>query len=366
MANGNEPVAEETVDPNTPAVITDKTKNDLKYGKHENDEANDRTIFVGNLPLSITRKQLAQIFKHCGRVHSTRIRSQSVTGVKLPPQQKGNQNLMRKVCVNTNKINTDARSTSQGYVVFEKSSSIEAALKLNNKVVPRFSAGDGTSPKTAQLRMRVDTSNPTNDHTRSIFIGNLPYATDEESLRIHVETSCGFESSDATPAVEGVRVVRDAETQQCKGFSYVLLRDRGLVTEAIRGLTGTVYQKRELRVQVCGKRTKATRGVTGDKKPKGSGFEGRRANLESYTSGAQRRMLGKLKTGGVVGSKATKAPTRKRRTPSEKSDALNKNIGVKRAPDGVSRRQASEAKLNKRVKKLQKRVDKGMGKTKKK
>jgi len=276
------------------------------------------------------------------------------------------QNLMRKVCVNTNKINTDARSTSQGYVVFEKSSSIEAALKLNNKMVPRFSAGDGTSPKTAQLRMRVDTSNPTNDHTRSIFIGNLPYATDEESLRIHVETKCGFESSDATPAVEGVRVVRDAETQQCKGFSYVLLRDRGLVTEAIRGLTGTVYQKREIRVQVCGKRTKATRGVTsGDKKQKGSGFEGRRANLESYTSGAQRRMLGKLKTGGVVGSKAKAAPTRKRRTPSEKSDALNKNTGVKRAPEGISRRQASEAKLNKRVKKLQKRVDKGMGSNKK-
>ena len=61
-----------------------KTKEELK-------EEESRTIFVGNLPPTITRRALAAIFKSCGNVLSARLRSQAVTGVKLPPEQAGNQ-----------------------------------------------------------------------------------------------------------------------------------------------------------------------------------------------------------------------------------------------------------------------------------
>lgn len=54
-------------------------------------EDEERTIFVGNLPLDITRKTLASMFKSCGKVKSARIRSVYTAGVKLPPQQAGNQ-----------------------------------------------------------------------------------------------------------------------------------------------------------------------------------------------------------------------------------------------------------------------------------
>ena len=54
-------------------------------------DAEKRTVFVGNLPLSITRKKLAFMFSRCGKVESTRIRSVAVKGVKLPPQSAGNQ-----------------------------------------------------------------------------------------------------------------------------------------------------------------------------------------------------------------------------------------------------------------------------------
>ena len=66
-----------------------KTKEELK-------EEESRTIFVGNLPPTITRRALAAIFKSCGNVLSARLRSQAVTGVKLPPEQAGNQ--VRYMC----------------------------------------------------------------------------------------------------------------------------------------------------------------------------------------------------------------------------------------------------------------------------
>jgi RNA recognition motif-containing protein len=63
-------------------------KND---GDETCDEVEHRTVFVGNLPLSMTRKKLTCIFSKCGTVESTRIRSVPVKGVKLPPESAGNQ-----------------------------------------------------------------------------------------------------------------------------------------------------------------------------------------------------------------------------------------------------------------------------------
>jgi RNA recognition motif-containing protein len=120
--------------------------------------ANSRTIFVGNLPLSTTRNMLASLFRSCGKVASTRLRSVAVEGVKLPPSQAGNQALVKKVSVNTKKVDTTTKSTAQGYVVFESEESLPAALALNNKLV------DG-------LRMRVDKAEPTVDSSRSVFVG---------------------------------------------------------------------------------------------------------------------------------------------------------------------------------------------------
>ena len=66
------------------ACTTKKTMEELK-------EEEERTIFVGNLPPDISRRSLAGIFKPCGSVASTRLRSIAVAGVKLPPEQAGNQ-----------------------------------------------------------------------------------------------------------------------------------------------------------------------------------------------------------------------------------------------------------------------------------
>jgi RNA recognition motif-containing protein len=191
------------------------------------DEVESRTIFVGNLPLSMTQKKLTFIFSKCGTVESTR------------------------VCVNKGLIDDSLKKTLQGYVVFADVSSVKAALELNNTIIP-MEPKDGTDTSNTQLRMRVDTAKPTIDTARSVFVGNLPYSAQEGLLQEHFLTQLGDDS------VEGVRIVRDRETMQCKGFGYVLLKTKALVAEALTKLPESIFMKRKLRVKACGKRFKGT------------------------------------------------------------------------------------------------------------
>lgn len=103
-----------------------------------------------------------------------------------------------------------AKKTAQGYVVFEEIESVEKALEMNNTAVP------GSN----DLLLRVDRAKPTHDASRSVFVGGLPYKTDEISLREHFKNGCGFEND----VIENVRIVRDSETAQCKGMCEMSFR----------------------------------------------------------------------------------------------------------------------------------------------
>ena len=229
--------------------------------------------------------------------------------------------------MNTNKLLSGvAKKTAQGYVVFEEIESVEKALEMNNTAVP------GSN----DLLLRVDRAKPTHDASRSVFVGGLPYKTDEISLREHFKNGCGFEND----VIENVRIVRDSETAQCKGIGYILLKDKTYVPYALE-LNESEYKKKKLRVMVCGKRTKGKKGAKKDKKE---------------VSGALKRIMDKRKKTTAESLKGTK----------EKKKRGSKKTGAKKAAQpGISKRAASEKKLDKRVKKIQKRLKTGMGKTKK-
>lgn len=252
---------------------------------------------------------------------------------------------MRKVCVNKGLIDDSIKKTIQGYVVFADESSVKAALEFNNSIIPMESKDDTETNNT--LRMRVDTAKPTIDTARSVFVGNLPYSAQEGLLQEHFLTQLGDES------VEGVRIVRDRETMQCKGFGYVLLKTKALVAEALTKLPETIFMKRKLRVKACGKRFKGTgkrlAAVEGSsiKDTTNQTSEGRRV---TPITGAGRRILRKIEKEGAPPQNG-----RKRRR------AEKKNTPTKHA---ISKKAAATVKTNKKVKKLQKRISKGMGKSK--
>jgi RNA recognition motif-containing protein len=253
---------------------------------------------------------------------------------------------MRKVCVNKGLIDDSIKKTIQGYVVFADVSSVKAALELNNSIIPMESKDDTETNNT--LWMRVDTAKPTIDTARSVFVGNLPYSAQEGLLQEHFLTQLGDES------VEGVRIVRDRETMQCKGFGYVLLKTKALVAEALTKLPESIFMKRKLRIKACGKRFKGTgkrlaavEGSSSKDTTPNQTSEGRRT---TPITGAGRRILRKIEKEGAPPQNG-----RKRRR------AEKKNTPTKHA---ISKKAAATVKANKKVKKLQKRISKGMGKTK--
>jgi RNA recognition motif-containing protein len=95
------------------------------------DEKARRTVFVGNVSLDATQKDLKNHFAVCGKVESVRLRHLPIAGCAVG--EAGNQKLMMKVCANK-KILTTAKDNCNAYVTFAEESSVEAALKLTGTV----------------------------------------------------------------------------------------------------------------------------------------------------------------------------------------------------------------------------------------
>ncbi|KAF8625973.1 hypothetical protein AX17_006697 [Amanita inopinata Kibby_2008] len=115
------------------------------------------------------------------------------------------------------------------------------------------------------------------DPKRSVFVGNLDFASREEDLRVFFEGVVSKERGSPPPVededesenesegeertgvtekprswVTRVRIVRDRDTQLGKGFAYVQFADRECVDEILAIETGKlVFAKRKLRVQRC-------------------------------------------------------------------------------------------------------------------
>jgi nucleolar protein 12 len=330
--SANEPVKEKEQEDDDPEE--DNTdQNDSK-------DAEERTIFVGNLPLATTtRRSLANLFKDCGRIESTRIRSVPVKGIKIPADRKGDQNLVKKVCANTKQYDETLTSTVLGYVVFQTKESVAKALEKNNTTVDK-------------ILLKVDTAAPTVDPSRSVFCGNLPYSTDEASLKEHFVKGCSLTPSDVLSA----RIVRDKETFQCKGFGYVLFKEKDMVSAALK-LHNSMYKKKQVRVMVCGKRFKKKKVPT---RTINKTTTTAKQAPEKLSAGALRRILAKQQTEAETINK------RKRGDKKQQAPAVagKTKKALPKGSAGMSRRAVAEKKVDKRVKKIQRRISKGMGKKK--
>lgn len=88
-----------------------------------------------------------------------------------------------------------------------------------------------------------------------LYVGNIPYTTDEESLRqAFTEQGC--------PPV-GVRLVTDRETGQPRGFAFVELATQAEGDAAIAALDGANYGGRTMRVSYARERERGPGGGGG-------------------------------------------------------------------------------------------------------
>uniref|UniRef100_A0A8C2UXU9 RNA-binding protein 34 n=1 Tax=Chinchilla lanigera TaxID=34839 RepID=A0A8C2UXU9_CHILA len=177
---------------------------------------NERTVFVGNLPVSCNKKKLKSFFKEYGQIESVRFRS-------LIPAE---GTVSKKLAAIKRKIHPDQKNIN-AYVVFKDESAATKALKRNGAQI-----ADG-------FRIRVDLASETSSRDkRSVFVGNLPYKVEETAVEEHF-LDCG--------SIVAVRIVRDPVTGVGKGFGYVLFENTDAVHLALK-LNNSELMGRKLRV----------------------------------------------------------------------------------------------------------------------
>lgn len=209
-----------------------------------------RTVFVGNLPPSCTKKMLLSLFKQAGDIESVRFRSV----VQEDPT------MSRKVAAIQRKVHPKKQNIN-AYIVFKEDEAAAGALKWNGQEIqPGF-----------YIRVDRVSQRSGHDHKRSIFVGNLPYDVMELPLREHFE-ECG--------SVEAVRLVRDRESGMGKGFGYVLFESPDSVMLALK-LDGSRLLDRNIRVKRSVKKEKEKKTPPG----RPSRFKGSKQEIRKKTGG---------------------------------------------------------------------------------
>lgn len=177
---------------------------------------NERTVFVGNLPVTCNKKKLKSFFKEYGQVESVRFRS------VMPAEG----TLSKKLAAIKRKFHPDQKSIN-AYVVFKEESAAAKALQRNGAQI-----AEG-------FRIRVDLASETASRDkRSVFVGNLPYRVEEPALEEHF-LDCG--------SIVAVRIVRNPLTGVGRGFGYVLFENTDAVHLALK-LNNSELMGRKLRV----------------------------------------------------------------------------------------------------------------------
>ncbi|XP_062073581.1 uncharacterized protein LOC133777845 [Humulus lupulus] len=175
-----------------------------------------RTVFVGNLPLTVKKKALIKEFTKFGEVDSVRIRSVPITDTKKP----------RKGAVITKQFH-EAADSIHAYVVFKTEQSAQSSLSHNMALVGGHHIRvDRACPP--RKKMKGDEISHF-DHKRTVFVGNLPFDVKDEEV---YEVFCGI--NDMGSSVEGVRIIRDPNNNLGKGFAYVLFKTKEAAAAVVR------------------------------------------------------------------------------------------------------------------------------------
>ncbi|XP_063542050.1 uncharacterized protein LOC134750739 [Cydia strobilella] len=230
----NKEVLEKSAEPEEPSSDEEDTSSPKKKEKVESQETEKvreintveeikRTLFVGNVPFSKKcKKEIKKIFSKYGQIESVRIRTVPVKDPSVTP----------KLAVIKQELHPE-RTTVNVYVKFSDPQCVEQALAENNTVL-----------NNNHLRVtRSGSTGAEHDPRHSVFVGNIPFALEDEGLR---------EKFDKCGEIESVRIVRDKKTNAGKGFGYVNFTSRDGVELAL-ALTDEdlTIKNRIMRVKRC-------------------------------------------------------------------------------------------------------------------
>ncbi|KAK4400491.1 RNA-binding protein 34 [Sesamum angolense] len=189
-----------------------------------------RTVFVGNLPLKLKKKEIVKEFAKFGEVESVRIRSVPIIDGKMPRKgavikKRINENGDRSVfCWSSLLYLVDFVALVDimcvhAYVVFKTEESAQASLAHNMALVGgNHIRVDRACPPRKKLK---GDNSPLYDNKRTVFVGNLPFDVKDEEL---YKLFTGIKNLETS--IEAVRVIRDPGSSLGKGIAYVLFKTK--------------------------------------------------------------------------------------------------------------------------------------------
>ncbi|CUV05292.1 unnamed protein product [Cryptosporidium hominis] len=197
----------------------------VKYDKN-NDPRIENTLFVGNVALHISEKELlSKLEIKQGEVESMRFRSLPIHP-KFASKKKVGAALE---CFSGNS------STKNAYIV----------LKEKERMKPIIDKFSGIILAGNILRLTPASKGnqfSTFDRKRTVFIGGLPKFCTEDELRRFVTMSLNED------CVHSVRIIKSATTGKPKGFGFVLFNDRKFVISSVKMLNGAQFKDSKISV----------------------------------------------------------------------------------------------------------------------
>ena len=111
-------------------------------------------------------------------------------------------------------ISSDDKPNKNAWVRFKTEESAKDAIKLNNTLIDN----------TWTIRVDLADASCKRDTSRCVFVGGLPETVLEDEIREHFK-DCG--------KIENVRILRDNQTQKCKGCGYIQFEQLQSVLDAL-------------------------------------------------------------------------------------------------------------------------------------
>lgn len=172
-----------------------------KKGK-ANDPRNDRTMFLGNVPVDVKQKSIRRLVSSHGEVDSIRTRNVVPEGPGIP----------KRAALLSGRVH-EAVDVVSMYVVFANPGGKEAMENACAALNMSLFKGNHLRATPAERTEVCPRS--------SVFVGNIPFDISEEALLNAFLTA--LEGGDAT--IVAARVVRDKQTGIGRGFGFVSFSD---------------------------------------------------------------------------------------------------------------------------------------------
>lgn len=184
-------------------------------------ERRKRTCFVGNLPLDCSTKHIKIKFQAFGKVEKVWFRS-------VATQMNSKVPLKGKIIMSEF---GDQKDNKNAYVLFAtEEEAKKAQKKLNQSLL------GGKNIRVDMDYLEYQGKDP-KDYDATLFVGNLPFVTNEQDLRDHfadvAKNSGAAELDTENDGIRNVRIVRDKVTHVGKGIAYIQFSSKQLMRLAL-------------------------------------------------------------------------------------------------------------------------------------